>query len=158
MKTKFESNVAAQIPKTRSSQEPQLPWEISKYDIDQNGFLEDAAQSLADEKVPFGIRPVFLAVLLIFMFASTLYVFVRVAEENKKARMSLQKKEKAIVLLQANLEKTVDEKDTLKERAARLQNDIADLNIRNKTFIGVIENLSKKNEAAAADKRGVKKE
>ncbi len=157
MKTKFESNVAAQIPKTRSSHEPQLPWEISKYDIDQNGFLEDAAQSLADEKVPFGIRPVFLAVLLIFMFAGTVHLLVRATEENKKVYMNMLKKKKMTALLQSSLEKEVEENDVLRERTTRLEKNLATLNIWNKTFITVIENMSRRVDGTAPDEPGSRK-
>lgn len=157
MKTKFESNVATQIPKTKMAYEPQLPWEISNYNSQQSGSLEDTAQSVVIGKVPLGVRPIFLVMLLVVLFVGTICMFVRTTEENEKVRMDILKKEKIALLLQAGLKKAVKEKDVLKKKAVRLEKDLADLGIRNKTFITVIENLSRRVEEAAIDQPRAKK-
>ncbi len=152
MKTKFESNVATQIPKTKMSQEPQLPWDVARYDTEQDASpSEDNAKLLTAGMGLFGVRPVFLVLMLVCLFAVTAYVFGRAAEDNQKARAQVQKKEKLaaslqknISMLKVNLDQSAIEKDVLEERASRLEKDISDLEIQNKTFMTVIESLSKK--------------
>lgn len=152
MKTKFESNVATQIPKTKMSQEPQLPWDVVRYDTEQDvPPSEDNAKLLTAGRGLFGVRPVFLVLMLMCLFAVTAYVFGRAAEDNQRVRAQVQKKEelaaslqKNISTLKVNLDQSAIEKDVLEERASRLEEDVSNLETQNKTFITVIENLSKK--------------
>ncbi len=151
MKTKFESNVATQIPKTRMAREPRLPWEVRKEDLIGSSFLEERSNDLIATKTLLGTRPVFLAMLLVFIFVSTFSIFLYTAQRNESARMEIERKEETQVLLLSSLEKVVDEKQVLKEKAVQLEKEIEDLNTQNKTFITVIENLSKKDEEAATE-------
>ncbi len=114
MKTKFESNVATQIPKTKMAHEPQLPWELSKYDLQESESLEDTTQSVIIGQVPFGIRPAFLITLLVVIFLGTSYVFVGAVKENEKVHMDILKKERVALMLRAGLEKTINQEHILR--------------------------------------------
>ncbi|MEE8359463.1 MAG: hypothetical protein V3S04_00890 [Candidatus Omnitrophota bacterium] len=153
MKAKFESNVATQTPKTWVKHEPRLPWEVRGEDLKKASFAGDTSELAAAEKAPFGTRPVFLITLLVFIFVVMLYMFLFITGDNKKAKAEIWKKGETQTLLQGNLTKTVSEKRALEEKAARLQNEVDNLNVQNKTFMTVIENLSRINGETAPDKK-----
>jgi len=160
MKTKFEANVATQIPKTKVPYEPRLPWEVSSYGLEAPLSLEDTTKVMTTRGAPFGTRPVFLIILLISVFAATSYVFVRLALENRETRLNIRKNEQMVSslqtnvsALQSNLEKTAYEKDTQKNKANRLEKEIGDLKAQNEGFRSVLENISIDNKKAPSPRR-----
>lgn len=151
MVTKFESNVATQIPKTKVTQEPRLPWEVSRDN------LVDAPGVLRAEKALLGTRAVFLIALLVIFFVSTLSICLFIVNDNKKAQMAAWEKEETATLLQSDLKQAQSEKRALEETATQLKKQVDTLNTQQETFMTVIENLSRTNTDSADDVKNAPK-
>lgn len=150
MKTKFETNVATQIPKTRMTQEPNLPWEVRADSRDIVSALEEKLKFETAGQFLLGARPVFLVILLVSIFISTVYAVYNIANEGEKIHISMREKEKALSLLQANLKETVNREEFLKERSLQLERAVADLRADKELFTTVIQDLTKKSEKQGA--------
>lgn len=151
MVTKFESNVATQIPKTKAAQEPRLPWDVSSEN------LMGAPVELRAEKAPLGTRAVFLIALLVIFFVSMLSICLFIVNDNKKAQMTAWEKEEAATLLQNDLKQVQSEKRALEETTTQLKKQVDTLNTQQGTFMTVIENLSRTNTESADDNRDAPK-
>jgi len=153
MKTKFEANVATEIPKTRTGNEPRLPWDIRGGDIERAALSGGSFSSLQSAKGPLGIRPVYLIALLMAVFIAIGYTFFTLEEKNKTTLLEIEKKDQTQNVLLGSLKKAVNEKELLNKkttdlerRAAALEKNLTELTEQNKVFVSVIENLSKADE------------
>jgi hypothetical protein len=153
MEKKFDSNVATQIPKTRMTHEPRLPWEVTQDDLDGSQFVDSGLQSASLGKAPFGIKPVALIVILIFIFVATLSAFLFMAQINKKAKAEIEIAEAEKALFISSLKATANEAKALKEKNAQLEKSMTVLDTQNKDFMAVIKNLSGNEEDKPAVKR-----
>jgi len=159
MDKKFDSNVATQIPKTKMTHEPRLPWEVTQDDLDGSQFADSGLQTAELGKTPLGIKPVFLIAMLIFIFVSTLSAFFFMAQISKKAKAEIQKSETQKALLMGNLAEAANKARILKEKNAQLEKSMTvldtqnkDLTEQNKDFMAVIKSLSGNEEGAPIGK------
>jgi len=150
MKTKFESNVASELPKTRVAQEPGLPWKVDPSELTDLKSIEDEFKSATTGAPPLKARASFLAALLVAVFFTTLYFVSAAVTESRKAINSARQKEAAVFGLRADLEKIADEKKTLSENARQLEKQVRDLSAQKELFTTVIESLSKKSDEPAS--------
>ena len=148
MKTKFETNVASQMPKTKSSQEPALPWKIDSADLEKIAASEGEYNSTLTGTPPLKVRAVFLILMIVAVFGSALYFATRIVNENEKISIVAKQKEEAVSTLQADLSKVAGEKNTLNESIGGLQKRINELNSQKDLFTAVIESLTKKDDEA----------
>jgi septal ring factor EnvC (AmiA/AmiB activator) len=151
MKTKFETNVASQLPKTKTH-EPGLPWKVTNEDLEHVVAKEDDYKAAVTGTPPLKTRAIFLVLLIVAVFAATLYFVSLIAIENEKARENLQRKETAVVSLQASLEKVKNEKDMLNGNLAQLEKRVNELNAQKEIFTTVIESLTKRGEEFVLEK------
>lgn len=151
MKTKFETNVAADIPKTKMSKEPGLPWKINNSDLEQVGSIEEAYKDVVAGAPPLKVRAIFLVLLLVTVFITTVYYVSVMIMENEKTLAGIKEKELAVSALQTNMEKLKGEKEILNSGVTQLEKKVKDLNAQKELFTTVIESLSKKGEEPSKD-------
>lgn len=144
MKTKFESNVASELPKTKASQEPGLPWKVDSSELEKIASAQNTYKAMLTGEPPMKTRAIFLIMLVITVFGATLYYISAVALENENTRESIQKKEAAIVAMKADVEKIKSEKNALNENINQLDRKVRDLSAQKELFTTVIESLTKK--------------
>ena len=144
MKTKFESNVASELPKTKASQEPGLPWKVDSSELEKMASVKNAYKATLTGEPPLKTRAIFLIMLVIAVFGATLYYISVIALENENTRESIQKKEVAISAMKTDVEKIRNEKTALSENVAQLDRKVRDLNAQKELFATVIESLTKK--------------
>ena len=146
MKSKFESNVASELPKTRIAKEPGLPWKVDPSELADLKSIEDEFKSATTGAPPLKARAIFLAALLVAVFFTTLYFVSAAVTESRKAQAAARQKEAAVFGLRADLEKIADEKKALSENARQLEKQVRDLSAQKELFTTVIESLSKKSD------------
>lgn len=148
MKRRFESNIAVDLPKTRSN-EPNLPWKLSDEDLDRLK-TGDGARAGEIASPPLRTRAIFpiLLVLAIFVLLSQFALDVYLENNNiqQSAQQSAARKEGVIASLQADVAKLAGEKEKLGENASRLEKKIEDLNEQKELFTAALESLTKKND------------
>ena len=144
MDTKFEGNVASEMPKTKRSLEPSLPWKVTSDDLDKIMSAEEGYRSTVTGAPPLRTRPFFLVSLLTAIFAAALYFVSVTVMENETVHKNIQKKEMAVAMLKTDLEKVNIEKSGLYEGLAQSEKRARDLNARKELFTSVIESLTKK--------------
>jgi len=152
MKKKFETNVASEIPKTRL-QEPGLPWKLSSDDLDEIESKDEEYKAVIAGMPPLRTRSIFLIMLVLAIFAATLYVISRAIIENENIRNGMLKREKEIATLQATLEKVTNEKNSLNQTSSQLEKRVSDLTAQKELFTTVIESLTKKGDDIENDKK-----
>lgn len=151
MKKKFESNVAAEIPKTKLH-EPELPWKITTDDLAEVASRSGDYKSAIAGTPPFKTRAIFLILLVgtLFLFASI--VVLNAVVENDLARQDMLKREKELVLIKTDLQKLASDKEALTKNSASLEKKVSDLTAQKELFTSVIESLTKKSDEAEVEK------
>ena len=144
MKSKFEDNVASEIPKTRSSTEPDLPWKVSSDEIEALAPKDDEYRAAMTGTPPLKVRAIFLILLVVTIFIATWTILTDIAIENGKMQGDIMMKEKAASALKSDLEKSANEKAVLSENAAKLEKRVSDLSEQKEVYTAVIETLTKK--------------
>ncbi|MDD5681057.1 MAG: hypothetical protein PHI59_07430 [Candidatus Omnitrophica bacterium] len=104
MKKKFESNVAAEIPKTKLH-EPELPWKITTDDLAEVASKSSSYKSAVTGTPPFKTRAIFLILLVAALFLFTSIVVLNAVVENEKVRQDMLKRETELVLIKTDLQK-----------------------------------------------------
>jgi len=152
MNTKFETNVATQIPKTKSSHEPRLPWEVTQKDLDSIQVDDLARKAAVIGKAPFGIKPIYVILLILATVAFILSASFSVVQSNKKARLNLQDtKQQNIMLIgklqrtEKDLKSTLADKTHLEKQNSLLENNVANLETQSTTLNDQIKNLMDQN-------------
>ncbi len=151
MKSKFEANVASELPKTRMSQEPGLPWKVDSADLAEVKSIEDEFKSATTGIPPLKARAPFLAALLIAVFITTVYYISASVLESEKARQAAQQKEAAVSSIRTDLERISGEKKMLSDAKQQLEKQVRDLSSQKELFTTVIESLSKKSDEPSAE-------
>ena len=143
MKKKFEENVASQIPETKSD-EPLLPWKINESDMEKIESENQGYKDLSHDRPPLKTRPIFLALLIMAIFATALLIIASIATENGRIKIGISEKEKEAAALQVDLDKAAEEKKALENSASQLEKRVDDLSAQKKLFTAVFESLTKK--------------
>jgi len=154
MKTKFETNVASELPKTRQSQEPGLPWKVSGEDMDKVASIEGEYRSAITGAAPFKARASFLVALIITIFIATLYFVSNTVMEGEKIQNAISKKERLLASLKKDLDKMNTENSELNKSVTDLQKKVGELTAQKDLFTAVVESLAKKTDAELAQKTG----
>ena len=149
MKSKFEDNVASDIPKTRNANEPDLPWQVSADEVAEIGGGDAALKAAINASPPLKVRPVFLILLIVTIFVSTLCVVMDITIENATIQTDIMKKERVAAALKTDLDKTMFEKKVLSDNAVKLEKRVSDLNEQKEVYTAVIETLTKKGDEPA---------
>ena len=149
MKTKFETNVATEIPKTKLH-EPNLPWKLTEDDVGQIGPKDDDFKAAMSGTPPLKTRAPFLILLVIAVFMITAYLISNAIMENERMRGNIAKKDGELSLAQLNLMKAVAEKEAVNKNSAQLEKKVSDLTAQKQLFASVIESLTKKGEEVDA--------
>jgi len=148
MKTKFETNVAQEVPKTRMSNEPGLPWKLQPEDLEKATSAQEVYKSATTGAPPLKTRPIFLIMLLAAIFAAVMYFASLVMTDNENTRVNARKKELAAASLQATLEKINTQKNALSDNLGQLEKRVNELTAQKELFATVIESLTKKADEA----------
>ena len=143
MKTKFDDNVAQNIPITKNSAEPELPWKLSDSEINSIE-ANDENYKTAITAPPLQVRAIFMVLLVAAIFAVILNSIAGVAIDNAEMQSNILNKEKQVTSIQAALEKTALEKEALNDTAVKLEKRVNDLNAQKELYSAVIETLTKK--------------
>ena len=143
MKTKFQNNVAVEMPKTKA-REPELPWKLKNEDIEGIDRRDEYIASLSKGTPPFKTRAIFLILLVLTIFTAVFYLITNIVIENENIRTNILKKELETSSLQTKLEKMTEEKKAMSETSAQLERKVSDLNAQKQLFTSVIETLTKK--------------
>ncbi len=147
MKTKFDDNVAQNIPITKNSAEPELPWKLSDSEINSIE-ANDENYKTAITAPPLQVRAIFIVLLVAAIFAVILNSIAGVAIDNAEMQSNILNKEKQVTSIQAALEKTALEKEALNDTAVKLEKRVNDLNAQKELYSAVIETLTKKTDDA----------
>ena len=143
MKTKFDDNVAQNIPITKNSAEPELPWKLSDSEINSIEANDENYKATITAP-PLQVRAVFMVLLVVAIFAVILNSIAGVVMDNTEMQSDILNKEKQVSSIQAALEKTSLEKAALNDAAAKLETRVNDLNTQKELYSAVIETLTKK--------------
>ncbi|MBU0605043.1 MAG: hypothetical protein KKH77_02005 [Candidatus Omnitrophica bacterium] len=143
IKTKFDDNVAQNIPITKNSAEPELPWKLSDSEINSIEANDENYKATITAP-PLQVRAVFMVFLVVAIFAVILNSIVGVVMDNTEMQSDILNKEKQVSSIQAALEKTSLEKAALNDTAAKLEKRVNDLNTQKELYSAVIETLTKK--------------
>lgn len=143
MKTKFDDNVAQNIPITKNSAEPELPWKLSDSEINSIEASDENYKATITAP-PLQVRAVFMVFLVVAIFAVILNSIVGVVMDNTEMQSDILNKEKQVSSIQAALEKTSLEKAALNDTAEKLEKRVNDLNTQKELYSAVIETLTKK--------------
>lgn len=153
MKTKFEANVAQELPKTRMSQEPGLPWKLDPEDIEKASEGSEVYKAASSGTPPLKTRPVFIVLLLTAIFVAVMNFVSLVIVDNENARASSRKKEITMSSLKMALEKINAQKNTLSDNIGQLEKRVNDLSAQKELFATVIESLTKKGDEPTSDEK-----
>lgn len=145
MKKKFESNVAAEIPKTKLH-EPKLPWKITADDLSGTASKADSYKSVLAGAPPFRTRAAFLLILVAAVFIAVSILVMNAVSENEKVRKDMVKKEALLTSMKTDLDKLSSEKEALSKNSASLEKKVNDLSAQKELFTSVIESLTKKSD------------
>lgn len=145
MKEKFETNVAAYMPKTKL-REPGLPWKLTEDDVGQIEPKDGGIKSVISGTSPLRTRPQFLILLVVTIFAIAVYLISSAILENESMRGRIARKEGELSLMQISLLKASAEKEAIAKNSAQLEKKVSDLTAQKQLFAGVIETLTKKGE------------
>ncbi|MCX5678989.1 MAG: hypothetical protein NTY76_07815 [Candidatus Omnitrophica bacterium] len=143
MKTKFDDNVAQNIPVTKNSAEPELPWKLSESEITRIEATDEEHKS-AITAPPLHVRAIFVVLLVLTIFVVILNSVVNMTIDNAEMRLNMSKKEKQVVSIQTALTNAASEKAALSDTAAKLEKRVSDLNAQKELYTAVIETLTKK--------------
>ena len=144
MKTKFEENVAAEIPKTRDGQEPGLPWQVTDEDMSKAEAGDGEYREAVTGTPPLHVRAVFIILLVISIFVAIVNTVVNIAIENSEIHLKAIREERRAASLREELEKTEGAKIALSENAAELERKVGELSQQKELYTSVIETLTKR--------------
>lgn len=144
MKTKFDENVAAEIPKTRSGQEPELPWKVTDEEIGKAEAADEEYKEAVDGTPPLHARAIFIILLVISIFIAIVNAVLNIAIENSEIQLEAIRKERRVESLQQELARTESAKTTLSENAAQLERKVSELSEQKELYTSVIETLTKR--------------
>ena len=154
MDKKFDSNVAAQIPKTKVTHEPHLPWNVTQNDLVGSQF-ENSLQSTPMGKAPLGIKSPYLIALIVLIFLCALSALIFTVQSNEKVKAQVQRAEEEKALLLGDLRGVVNEASVLKGKVVALEGSMVVLDVQNKNlteqnrdFMAVIKKMSENEEEA----------
>lgn len=147
MKTKFDDNVAQNIPVTKNSAEPELPWKLSESEITRIEATDEEHKS-AMASPPLHVRAIFVVLLVLAIFVVILNSVVNAIIDNAEMRLNMSKKEKEVASIQAALANAASEKAVLSDAAVKLEKRVNDLNAQKELYTAVIETLTKKTDDA----------
>ena len=139
MSSKFDDNVAQDIPKTRECAEPELPWKLSSEEITRIEATDEAYKTAVTAAPPLRVRAIFVVLLVVAIFVTILNSVVNMAIDNSDMQMGM-----------AKLEKADKEKAVLIENAAKLEKRVSDLSAQKELYTAVIETLTKKTDEPQA--------
>ena len=139
MTTKFDDNVAREMPKTKDSAEPGLPWKLSSEEIDRIEATDQAHKTTITNAPPLHVRAIFVVLLVVAIFVTILNSVVNMAIDNSDMQVGM-----------AKLEKVAREKTALSENAAKLEKRVNDLSAQKELYTAVIETLTKKTDEPQA--------
>ncbi|MCM8760671.1 MAG: hypothetical protein NC938_07225 [Candidatus Omnitrophica bacterium] len=144
MKTRFDENVAAEIPKTRSPQEPELPWKVTEEEISKVEGVDEDYKVAISGTPPLHARAIFIVLLVVSIFIAVLNSVISTAIENSEIQLEAIKKERQVSSLKDKLQRIQTEKAILSDNAAKLEKKVNDLNAQKELYASVIETLTKK--------------
>ncbi len=150
MKTKFDDNVAQNMPITKNSSEPELPWKLSESEINSIE-ANDENYKTAITAPPLQVRAVFVVLLVVAIFAVILNSIAGVAIDNAEMQSNISIKEKQVSSIQAALEKAALEKAVLNDTTIKLEKRVNDLSAQKELYSAVIETLTKKTDDALSN-------
>jgi len=150
MKTRFEANVAAEVPKTRMSNEPGLPWKLSPEDLEKGKVGKDDYKAAMAGASPLKTRAVFPILLLVTIFVAITHFVSLVVTDSENTYTDAQKKEMTVSSMQSALGKINNEKNTLSENLGQMEKRVGELNAQKELFATVIESLTKKSDDETA--------
>lgn len=148
MKTKFDDNVAQDIPTTKDSAEPELPWKLSEAEITRIEATDEEYKSAITAAPPLHARGIFVALLVVVIFVAILNGIVNVVIDNSEMQIDMLRREKQASFVRAALEKAALEKTVLSDNAVKLERRINDLSSQKELYTAVIETLTKKTDDA----------
>ena len=143
MNTKFDDNVAQDIPVTKDSSEPGLPWKISEAEIDR---IEAAGQDnrSAMTAPPLQVRAVFVVLLVVAIFVVIMNSMVNVVMDNKQIQLNISSKDRLVASIQTELDKAANQTKVMSDNTEKLEKRINDLSAQKELYTAVIETLTKK--------------
>ena len=144
MKTKFEENVASEIPKTRAAGEPELPWKVTDEDLTAVGTVDEDYKAAVAGAPPLQARAIFIILLVVSIFVVVLNMVINIAIDNSEMQLLALKKERQVSTMKGKLQKTEGEKAALNGNAVVLEKKVSDLNAQKELYTAVIETLTKK--------------
>ena len=144
MKTKFDDNVAQDIPITKDSAEPELPWKLSEAEITRIESTDEEYKSAITASPPLHVRAVFVVLLVVTIFVTILNGIINVTIDNSEMQIDMLRKERQASSVKAALEKVALEKAVLSDNAVKLERRINDLSAQKELYTAVIETLTKK--------------
>ena len=143
MKTKFDDNVAQNIPVTKNPSEPELPWKLSESEMTRIEAADEEHKT-AVTAPPLHVRAIFVVLLVLTIFVVILNSIVNVVNDNTEMRVDMSKKEKEISSIQTKLTAVASEKAALNDTTAKLEKRVNDLSAQKELYTAVIETLTKK--------------
>lgn len=144
MKTKFDNNVAHDIPKTKPISEPSLPWKLSDEEISTIEATDEEYKAAVTAAPPLHVRAIFMVLLVVSIFVAILNSVVNIAIDNSEMQLGISRKERQVVAFKGALDKASGEKVALNENAVKLERRVSDLNAQKELYTAVIETLTKK--------------
>lgn len=150
MKTKFDDNVAQNIPVTKNSAEPELPWKLSESEITRIEATDEEYKS-AITAPPLHVRAIFVVLLVLAIFVVVLNSIVNVVIDNTEMQLNMSEKEKQVASIQTALANAASEKAVLSDTTAKLEKRVNDLNAQKELYTAVIETLIKKTDDTQAN-------
>lgn len=144
MKTKFDETAVSEAPKTGSSTEPALPWQLR----DDDEALADRTGTSGRFALAGTAHPrasvVLIVLLIIAIFAFISNTITNMAIDKYAAESDSIQRGEMVSSLKINLVKTAGEKAVLSEDASRLEKQVSDLNAQKELYTAVLETLAKK--------------
>ena len=150
MKTKFETNVASELPKTKSSQEPGLPWKVSSEDLEKVASMGSEYKAAITGTPPLKVRAIFLVMLIAAIFIAMLYFVSTIAMEGESVKKAVKGKERMLVSLKTDMERINGANGELNKNLSDLQKKVGELTAQKDLFTAVIESLAKKTDSEIA--------
>lgn len=150
MKTKFDDNVAQNIPVTKNSAEPELPWKLSESEITRIEATDEEHKG-AITAPPLHVRAIFVVLLMLAIFVVVLNSMVNVVIDNTEMQLNMSEKAKQVASIQAALANAASEKAVLSDTTVKLEKRVNDLNAQKELYAAVIETLIKKTDDTQAN-------
>jgi hypothetical protein len=128
MKTKFEENVAAEIPKTRPEGEPGLPWKVTEEELKLVEGVDAEYKEVVSGSPPLHARAIFVILLVVSIFVVVMNTVINIAIDNSEMQLAALQKGQQVSTLKGQLQQSASEKAALNDSASRLEKKVSDLN------------------------------